>query len=205
MHGEQGGGDFLDRSTFENKVRELENSLGKKLEETDLSDYLKHQEYEAHLIQMDEFRDLLNTQEKELSGKADAAALIEKTDVAVFNETVESLSQQIRDVKQTKGLLIRSAESETIIFRNNTVVKYEVAEGDSFTFDVSELSSDYCANMELWLSMKDSVKSFSFPADLVWVDGVTPKFTTANREYVIVLRWDSTRLIANLAYSVEVN
>lgn len=108
-------------------------------------------------------------------------------------------------VQDARGLEISERDSTSIIFRNNTVVKYEIAEGDSFTFDTSELSADFCATMELWLSMKDSVKSFSFPADIVWVDGVTPKFDTANREYVIVLRWDGTRLIANLAYSVEVN
>ena len=198
-------GSFVDKNTFDEKIQEITNALDGKLEQSDLSEYVDSETLETAL-------NLINQQ---LSGKTDQTAFDEtvesltkqlagKTAQSVFDETVESLEQAISAVDLTDGLPISTAETTAIPIQNHAVVKRLIAEGDAFTFDVSGLSAGYCANMELWLEMRDSVKTFSFPADLTWIDNSVPAFDTADKVYAIVLRWDGSRLLANLAYSVEV-
>ena len=218
-------GSFVDKNTFDEKIQEITNALDGKLEQSDLSEYVDSETLETALNLINQqlsgktdqtaFDETVESLTKLLSQKTDQTAFDEavetlteqiagKTAQSVFDETVESLEQAISAVDLTDGLTISTAETTAIPIQNHAVVKYTIGEGDSFTFDVSGLSAGYCANMELWLEMRDSVKTFSFPADLTWIDNSVPSFDTADKVYAIVLRWDGSRLLANLAYSVEV-
>jgi hypothetical protein len=49
--------------------------------------------------------------------------------------------------------------------------------------------------------MPETVVSFSIP-DVTWIE--EPSFDTGNMLYCVVLRWDGAKVLANVAYSVEV-
>lgn len=181
-----GSGNFVEKTVFDSKILELEQVLHTKLDQSSLEEYVDTEHLDSIVKKIE-------------------SDIAQKIDAEYVQTQVERLERKISRTDLTDGLKISETSSSVITITNHTAAKYELKGDDSFTFDTSGLSADFCANMELWLTMKDSVKSFSFPADVVWIDGVTPKFDTANREYVIVLRWDGTRLLANLAYSVGVN
>lgn len=86
-----------------------------------------------------------------------------------------------------------------IPFKHNTVVQYQVNADDVLSINTQELKSGQCATMELWLVM-DQIVSFSLN-DVVWVK--QPQFDTANTTYTIVLRWNGSQVIANIAYKRE--
>ena len=92
-------------------------------------------------------------------------------------------------------------ENTTFQIVGSTVIKHNLAENDVIMFDASSLDEDRCATMELWLTMPETVVSFSIP-DVTWIE--EPSFDTGNMLYCVVLRWDGAKVLANVAYSVEV-
>lgn len=100
------------------------------------------------------------------------------------------------------GMDISEAESATIPLVHNSVVKYSFTTDDVISVDTSTMTADKSATMELWLTMPETVVSFSIP-DVTWIE--EPSFDTANMLYCVVLRWDGEKVLANVAYSVEVS
>ena len=98
-------------------------------------------------------------------------------------------------------LPIRQFENTVFQIIGSTVVKHNLSENDVITFDTSSLKEDKCVTMELWLTMPETVVSFSI-SDVTWIE--EPSFDTGNMLYCVVLRWDGAKVLANLAYSVEV-
>ena len=97
---------------------------------------------------------------------------------------------------------IKRFENSTIQIAGSSVAKHNITENDVITFDALLLGEDRCITMELWLTMPEEVVSFSIP-DVTWIE--EPSFDTANMLYCVVLRWDGEKVLANLAYSVEVS
>lgn len=87
--------------------------------------------------------------------------------------------------------------------RHDAVFTYAVAGGEVFTIDRSGFSAGRCVTFELWIT-NVSGSSFTLPADLVWIDGSAPDMSAAGAMYALVIRWDGSRLLGNLAYSLEV-
>ena len=102
------------------------------------------------------------------------------------------------------GMEIVESPETSFTLVNGKVFNHTLSAAETLVFDTSGFRAGICATCELWLTMPSSVVSFSFPETLVWVDGSAPSIDAGNTQYVIVLRWDGSRLIANLAYTVEV-
>ena len=100
------------------------------------------------------------------------------------------------------GMTIDSVEISNVLLAHNTVVQHFLSEEDVITIDTSEMTSDKSVTMELWLTMPKTVVSFSIPG-VNWLE--EPSFDTANMLYCVVLRWDGEKVLANVAYSVEVS
>lgn len=102
------------------------------------------------------------------------------------------------------GMEIVESSGTSFTLVNGKVYTHTLSADETLVFDTSGFRAGICATCELWLTMPSDVVSFSFPETLVWVDGSAPSIDAGNMQYVIVLRWDGERLIANLAYTVEV-
>ena len=122
------------------------------------------------------------------------------TDETPFSQYADIILFLIEELKE--GMLMINAEEPNIKFEHNTITKYTPNADDVITFDISELDVEKCSTMELWLTMPESVVSFSIP-DITWVE--EPSFDKENTLYAIVVRWDGEKLIANVSYSIEVN
>ena len=110
------------------------------------------------------------------------------------------VSQEMLEAAVSEQPIIQF-ENTTFQIVGNTVIKHNLAENDVIMFDASSLDEDRCATMELWLTMPETVVSFSIP-DVTWIE--EPSFDTGNMLYCVVLRWDGAKVLANVAYSVEV-
>lgn len=101
------------------------------------------------------------------------------------------------------GTEIQETAGTSFPLANGKIFKHTLSENETIVFDETVFRSGICESCELWLTMPSSVVSFSFPDDLIWVDGIAPVMDTGNTQYVLVLRWDGSRLLANLAYTLE--
>ena len=100
------------------------------------------------------------------------------------------------------GMMIDTAESSNVLLIHNTIVQHSLAADDVITIDTSAMTSDKSVTMELWLTMPETVVSFSIP-NVNWLE--EPSFDTANTLYAVVLRWDGEKVLANVAYTLEVS
>lgn len=118
------------------------------------------------------------------------------------NGTSDSfVTEEMLDEKLS-GMAISSLEDPAIPFAHNGITKHTLSADEVITFDTSALSAEKSATMELWLTMPETVVSFSMP-DIVWIE--EPAFDAGNTLYAVVLRWDGAKLIGNIAYTLEVN
>jgi hypothetical protein len=118
------------------------------------------------------------------------------TTFTAINETLEYLEDE------TFGMLIKPVATAEIPFVHATVAKHTLTADEVISLDTSAMPSDRCVTMELWLTMPEEVVSFSIP-DVTWIE--EPSFDTGNMLYCVILRWDGEKVLANLAYSVEVS
>lgn len=120
----------------------------------------------------------------------------------VFSQFREETEQNLTDLNgKVSGMDISKTESTTIPLLHNSVVKHSLTTDDVITVDVAGLTADKSVTMELWLTMPETVVSFSIP-NVTWIE--EPSFDTGNMLYCVVLRWDGAKVLANVAYSVEV-
>lgn len=96
-------------------------------------------------------------------------------------------------------ITITQTANSQIPFNHGTVIAYTVKADDVITIDTTKLKSNQCATMQLWLTMPQVV-SFTL-SGVSWVK--EPQFDTANTVYTIVLRWNGSQVIANIAYKRE--
>ena len=110
----------------------------------------------------------------------------------------------------SKGLDIISQTATTIYPKKKKIYKHTLVNNDDLLIKTSELPSNRCVNFELWLTMPNSLVSFTFnsASNILWnfdnifnTDNSTPSFDKANTLYVICFRFDGTNLLANLAYT----
>jgi hypothetical protein len=105
----------------------------------------------------------------------------------------QALSGMTIDTSVSSGTAIR--------LTHNAIFKYAITENDDIIIDTSAMPSDRSVTMELWLTMPETVVSFSIP-NVTWIE--EPSFDIGNMLYCVVLRWDGEKVLANVAYSVEV-
>ena len=94
---------------------------------------------------------------------------------------------------------------------DGAVFVHELAADDTFTIDSTGLSATKQLTFELHLIQPSTAVSFTLPNTLIWADGdsfasanTAPDMSTADTEYCIVIRWDGSDLLANLAYTKAV-
>lgn len=96
---------------------------------------------------------------------------------------------------------ITDSKSDTISLIHNTVVKHDIIADGTISFDTDGLPEDGCICMELWLSMSAEVVSFTI-SGVTWLE--EPAFDAANTLYAVVIRWDGTQILGNIAYTKEI-
>ena len=81
---------------------------------------------------------------------------------------------------------------------------------DVFTIDTSGMTASKQVTFELHLRQLSAPVSFTLPNNLMWADEsghfsrtntAPPDMSTADTLYCIVIRWDGSDLLANLAYT----
>ena len=111
-----------------------------------------------------------------------------------------------------KGSRIIPQRSTTIYPENNKVYKHTLEENETISINTSNLPFNYCMSFELWLKMPSSVVSFTFGNNIYWNSDETfslsndpPDFSDTNMLYVLCFRYDGSRLLANLAYKIDLS
>lgn len=90
--------------------------------------------------------------------------------------------------------------SSSIVPLEHQVYQISISSGASVTVDSSGLNSSVCMTAELWLDMPSSAVIFILPA-FTWIDGGAPLFSSGSTRYVITIRWNGSKFLANLAYT----
>lgn len=93
------------------------------------------------------------------------------------------------------------AATTAITPAEHQVFQHTLAASDAITIDTSALSATKCMTFELWLDMPSTAVSFTLPSGIAWVTGSAPDFSSGSTRYVIAVRWNGTKLLANLAYT----
>ena len=97
--------------------------------------------------------------------------------------------------------------STSITPQEGAVFKKTLAADDTFTIDSTGLSASKQITFELHLVQPSTAVSFTLPNTLIWAEwenfdssNAAPDMSTGNTLYCIVIRWDGSDLLANLAY-----
>ena len=93
--------------------------------------------------------------------------------------------------------------------KHSAVYVHELADDDTFTISTTGLSADKQVTFELHLIQPSTAVTFTLPASLIWPDkegdfdsaNPPPTMSTADKLYCIVIRWDGSNLLVNLAYT----
>ena len=96
--------------------------------------------------------------------------------------------------------------------KHGAVYVHTLAADDAFTIDSTGLSANKQVTFELHLVQPSTAVSFTLPNTLLWADSFgdfasenpPPAMSTADTLYCIVIRWDGSDLLANLAYKKAV-
>ena len=96
--------------------------------------------------------------------------------------------------------------------QHGAVFKKTLAASDAFTISTADLTAGKQVTFELHLIQPSTAVSFTLPNTLLWPDAdefasgnQPPAMSDADTLYCIVIRWDGSDLIANLAYRKEVS
>lgn len=108
-----------------------------------------------------------------------------------------------------EGDLILPKTNTSIVPQHNLIIRHTLQTNDTILISTSQLVSDRQVTFELHLVQPSTAVSFTLPASLIWADSfgdfasanTAPAMSTANMEYCIVIRWDGSDLLANLAYT----
>ena len=102
---------------------------------------------------------------------------------------------------------IETLSATAITPQHGAVFKKTLTASDAFTISTADLTSDKQVTFELHLIQPSTAVSFTLPNTIMWGDGSDfdwsyppPTMTTADKLYCIVIRWDGSDLLGNLAY-----
>ena len=102
---------------------------------------------------------------------------------------------------------IATLTSTAVTPKHGAVYVRELTANDTFTISTTGLSATKQVTFELHLIQPSTAVSFTLPNTILWPDGdefssenPPPEMDTADTEYCIVIRWDGSDLLANLAY-----
>lgn len=101
------------------------------------------------------------------------------------------------------GVSITEHTESSLAPVDGAIYRHTIVADETIELETANLTADRCATFELWLTMGDTVVSFSLPDNLVWVSSA-PSFGDINTLYALVIRWDGSGFVANMAYSKEV-
>ena len=95
--------------------------------------------------------------------------------------------------------------------QHGAIFRKTLAASDAFTINTADLTASKQVTFELHLIQPSAAVSFTLPSTLIWADldyfdseNQPPDMSAANAEYCVVIRWDGTDLLANLAYTKAV-
>ena len=107
---------------------------------------------------------------------------------------------------------IATLTSTAVTPKHGAVYVHTLAASDSFTISTTGLSADKQITFELHLIQPSTAVSFTLPNTLIWADGdafasanTAPDLSTGGTLYCLVLRWDGSSLLGNLADTKEVS
>ena len=110
------------------------------------------------------------------------------------------------------GDAIETLTGTAITPQHGAVFRKTLAASDAFTISTASLTASKQVTFELHLVQPSTAVSFTLPNTLLWPDlehfasgNTPPAMSTANTLYCIVIRWDGSDLLANLAYSKAVS
>lgn len=134
----------------------------------------------------------------------------ESITVEEFDEFQESNTQILTEIQadittienDISGMEISTPEGTAFPLVHNTITKHTLSADETITFDTSAMTADKSVTMELWLTMPETVISFTV-SGVTWIED--PAFDTGNMLYAVTVRWDGEKIIANLAYTMEVS
>lgn len=128
----------------------------------------------------------------------------------IFNEDGIINKNDLNSI--SKGSKIINQVITSIKPENNKIYKHVLNEGDIISINTTNLSFNYCINFEVWLKMPSTLVTFTFGNNIYWnsddifsLSNNTPDFSDTNMLYVLCFRYDGRRLLANLAYKINLN
>ena len=102
---------------------------------------------------------------------------------------------------------IETLSTTAITPQHGAIFRKTLAASDDFTISTASLTASKQVTFELHLIQPSTEVSFTLPNTLLWPDldifsasNPPPAMNTGNRLYCIVIRWDGSDLLANLAY-----
>ena len=102
--------------------------------------------------------------------------------------------------------------STAVTPKHNAVYVHTLAANDAITISTTGLPAAKQVTFELHLIQPSTAVSFTLPNTIIWGDGLNfdssnpaPVMSAANTLYSIVIRWDGSGLLANLAYTKAVS
>lgn len=119
------------------------------------------------------------------------------------NKLVSFVNGAWKEVNSSQGVYITEHTESSFAPVDGAIYKHTIVAGETIELETANLTADRCATFELWLTMGDTVVSFSLPDNLVWISSA-PSFDNINTLYALVIRWDGAGFVANMAYSKEV-
>ena len=134
-------------------------------------------------------------------------------DLKIATRSINSYLDYIDFLYQehVSGYDIKTLSSTTFIPINEEVYKHTLSNNDVITFTTIYFSSTKMLSFELHLIQPSTPVSFTFSNSIKWIDDLNfnssnlpPDFSEGNTLYAIVFRWDGTELLANLAYTKDI-
>ena len=152
---------------------------------------------------------MLSSIEYTVQNNEQPSSLAQPTDNTIAYEVEQSNSIVTQNSFVTKdqleqilsGMPLTVVQNTVIPVKNRNVVKHSIIQNQVITFNTDQLTQDKAVTMQLWLRMPQTVVSFTLQ-NVIWIK--QPSFGNANTVYCLVLRWDGSRFIGNLAYTTEV-
>lgn len=195
---------------------EMENSISAKFD--DIYDILSGELSSNILYQLDGYA-VLSGQNTFLDDQTVSGDLLIQ-----YDEELSSVSSLINNQKLSDLYLYSMIsniddgqkiinQSETIIApADNKIYKHILSSNDSISILTGSFVSGYAVTFEVHLIQPSSAVSFTFSNSIQWIDSLNfnssnsaPDFSESEKLYAIVFRWDGEDLLANLAYTKDID
>lgn len=137
----------------------------------------------------------------DLATKSWVKKIIAGDDAEAFatKSELEKLDEEIQSLNRENGIPAEETDGCEIPIYHDRIVKYRVGNGEEISFSSGHLEQGKCCTMELWLTVGEDSTEFTF-SGVTWIR--EPTFDQGNTMYIIVIRWDGSRVFANIAYTI---